>query len=66
MRDATDKVTAAIVAKIEPGEWDDGCRVPPEHALAAEHGMARNTLRQALDRLQERRLIVRQGGRIQL
>jgi DNA-binding FadR family transcriptional regulator len=63
MRNSVGKVASTLAAKIESGEWEDGYRLPPERTLAAEHGMARNTLRQALDELEKRRLIVRQVGR---
>lgn len=63
MRDSVEKVAGALAAKIEAGEWENGYRLPPERTLASEHGMARNTLRLALGRLEERGLIVREVGR---
>jgi DNA-binding FadR family transcriptional regulator len=63
MRDPVRKIAVDLTARIESGEWADGYRLPPERALAAEHGLARNTLRRALDELEERGLIVRQVGR---
>jgi DNA-binding FadR family transcriptional regulator len=36
---------------IESGRWAAGAQLPSERRLAAECGVARNTLRQALDRL---------------
>lgn len=63
MRDSIQKIAAEMTAKIESGEWADGYRLPPERSLAAAHGLARNTLRQALDSLEARGLIVRQVGR---
>lgn len=63
MRDSVQKIALDLSARIESGEWGEGTRLPPERQLAAEHGLARNTLRQALDSLEERGLIVRQVGR---
>jgi len=63
MRDSVRKIALDLSAKIESGEWADGFRLPPERRLAAEHGLARNTLRQALETLEQRGLIVRQVGR---
>ena len=63
MRDSVQKIAFDLSAKIESGEWADGFRLPPERSMAAEHGLARNTLRQALAALEQRGLIVRQVGR---
>src|SRR5262245_14426772 len=63
MRDSVQKIALGLSAKIESGEWADGFRLPPERRLAAEHGLARNTLRQALAALEQRGLIVRHVGR---
>ena len=50
-----------IARKIEKGEWPDGFRLPPERELAASYGLARNTVRRALDQLDDR--VVRLVGR---
>ena len=50
-----------IARKIEKGEWPDGYRLPPERELAATYGLARNTVRRALDQLDDR--VVRLVGR---
>jgi DNA-binding FadR family transcriptional regulator len=63
MRDSVQKIALDLSAKIESGEWADGYRLPPERHMAAEHGLARNTLRQALAALEQRGLIVRHVGR---
>src|SRR5689334_10396174 len=63
MRDSVRKITLEFSAKIESGEWTDGYRLPPERSLAADQGLARNTLRQALAALEQKGLIVRQVGR---
>ena len=50
-----------MARKIEKGEWPDGFRLPPERELAAAYGLARNTVRRALDQLDDR--VVRLVGR---
>jgi GntR family transcriptional regulator, uxu operon transcriptional repressor len=50
-----------IARKIDKGEWPDGYRLPPERELAASYGLARNTVRRALESLDDR--IVRLVGR---
>jgi GntR family transcriptional repressor for pyruvate dehydrogenase complex len=50
-----------MARKIEKGEWPDGFRLPPERELAATYGLARNTVRRALDQLDDR--VVRLVGR---
>jgi DNA-binding FadR family transcriptional regulator len=62
------RVLAADIARslrqrIESGEWSDNGRVPPERDLATSHGVARNTIRRALDVLREEGAISRHIGR---
>jgi GntR family transcriptional regulator len=54
-----EKMRAAILA----GEWNDVEPLPPEEALAADLGVSRSTVRQALDDLRREGLIVRHPGR---
>jgi DNA-binding GntR family transcriptional regulator len=58
---------AAIIAEIEgailSGELAPGDRLPPERALAGEHGVSRMTVRQALQSLESRGLLRRAIGR---
>jgi DNA-binding FadR family transcriptional regulator len=44
-------VVTDIQRRIESGEWPDGHRLPPERELAALYGLARNTVRSALNRM---------------
>ncbi len=37
--------------RIDAGEWSDSLRLPDERSLAAEYGVARNTIRAAIDRI---------------
>jgi DNA-binding FadR family transcriptional regulator len=48
---------------IESGEWDLGGRLPPERVLASRFCVARNTVRRALDQLEEAGYLSRQVGR---
>jgi DNA-binding GntR family transcriptional regulator len=54
-------VRAQIVALVSAGQ--EGDRVPPERELSAAWGVARMTLRRALDELVAEGLIVREQGR---
>jgi DNA-binding FadR family transcriptional regulator len=49
--------------EIRSERWQDGERLPTERELCARHGVARNTLRRALQSLEEKKLIVRHVGR---
>lgn len=59
-------IAAALRERIAGGELAPGSALPSESALCAQYGVARNTLRRALDQLTEEGLIaVRPGlGRI--
>ena len=58
---------AQIVAQVEQaiaeGRLAPGDRLPPERELAAEHGVSRMTVRQALQTLESRGLLRRSIGR---
>lgn len=49
--------------EIRSEHWREGDRLPTERELCARHGVARNTVRRALQSLEERKLIVRHVGR---
>lgn len=49
--------------RIDAGEFSAGERLPPERDLVASFGVARMTVRQALDLLQAEGIIVRHRGR---
>jgi len=51
-----------LIAKIRSGEYEDGDRIPSEHQLAATYGIGRPTVRQAIDVLVRRRMLVRRRG----
>ena len=48
---------------IETGAWRSGSRLPTERELCATYEVARNTMRKALDELEARGLIAREGAR---
>jgi GntR family transcriptional regulator len=51
-----------LTTKIRAGEFEDGDRIPSEHQLAATYGIGRPTVRQAIDVLVRRRMLVRRRG----
>jgi GntR family transcriptional regulator len=56
-------LAAALRERIVAGEWPPATALPAETALAAEHGVALGTLRQALDLLADQGLIERRHGK---
>jgi GntR family transcriptional regulator len=60
---AADRVAEVLRARIAAGEWAVDERLPSEPALAAELGVSRQTLRQALERISDEGLVVRLHGR---
>jgi DNA-binding FadR family transcriptional regulator len=59
---ATD-VEASLRGRISAGEWTPNGRLPPERELAIEYGVARNTVRRALEALETDGAIKRHVGR---
>ena len=52
MTESLSKIVAdSLLARIQRGEYSVGDRLPTEHALMAEHGVGRNTVREAMQRL---------------
>ncbi|MEV4706619.1 GntR family transcriptional regulator [Actinoplanes sp. NPDC049316] len=56
-------IAAAIRGRIENGEFPPGSLLPSESALCGEYGVARNTLRRALDVLAADGLLSSSPGR---
>jgi len=57
-----DQAIAGMRALLESGEWEVGTRIPPEPALAADLGVSRNTVREAVKALAHLGLLqVRRG-----
>jgi DNA-binding FadR family transcriptional regulator len=63
MRGSSDSVAERIRRRIEGREWAEGDRLPTERELAQEFGVARNTVRRALGRLERAGLLRREVGR---
>ncbi|MBM3939980.1 MAG: GntR family transcriptional regulator [SAR202 cluster bacterium] len=57
------RVANTIRQSIENGSYPPGARLPAQHQLAAQQGVAFNTLRQALDLLDEQGYVIRRVGR---
>lgn len=55
-------VMGTLFARIQSGEYPTDSRLPSERALAAELGVSRNTVREALDVLEARKMIRRRQG----
>ncbi len=62
-RPAYRQIEQGLLDLIDTGSLVPGDRMPPERDLAARLGVSRMTLRQALDGLVRRGLLVRHGGR---
>lgn len=58
-----DEVATNLRQRIASGRWGEDLRLPAERDLAAEFGVSRNTIRLALQRLEEAGALVRQVGR---
>ncbi|HEY7431910.1 MAG TPA: winged helix-turn-helix domain-containing protein [Streptosporangiaceae bacterium] len=51
------RVAEGIAGQIETGELRPGDKLPAEHAIAAEYGVAYSTARRAMKELRDRGLI---------
>lgn len=58
----TQKVYLLLRDRIVSGEWERGARLPGETALAEEFDVSRVTIRRALARLVEERIVERRAG----
>jgi GntR family transcriptional regulator len=56
------QVADHIAARIADGEFPQESRLPPERDLAAEYGVAYNTVRRSMDVLRERGLVITLRG----
>lgn len=57
------EICAVITEKIKTGAWKSGDKLPTESQMVEDFGVARNTVRKALNSLESRGLITRQVGR---
>lgn len=55
-------VIDSLFARIKSEEYPEGARLPSERTLSSELGVARNTVRDALDVLEARNIIRRRAG----
>lgn len=62
-RGNADDLATLLRERIRKGAWAAAERMPTERALAEELGVARNTVRRALDRLEQEGAIARHVGR---
>lgn len=62
-RGNSDDLASLLHLRIKEGEWGPDERMPTERTLADELGVARNTIRKALDQLEEAGVVVRHVGR---
>jgi GntR family transcriptional regulator len=51
-----------LMARIRTGEYEPGTRIPSENKLAAGYGIGRPTVRQAIDMLVRKRILLRKRG----
>lgn len=59
----TSDIEASLRARIASGEWAQSARLPTERELAVEYGVARNTLRKAIDAIVADGTVDRHVGR---
>lgn len=62
-RPASERLATELRTAIESGSLAPGAKLPSERELAERHGMARNTVRQAVRLLAESGLVVSEHGR---
>jgi DNA-binding FadR family transcriptional regulator len=65
LRERGDAETLRVMlqGELQAGRWQEGERLPTERELGERYGMARNTVRRALQALEEQGLIARFVGR---
>ena len=57
-----DQLAARLSAKMQSGAWQNGDRLLTEAVLAAEHGVSRSVVREAVHRIKARGLLVSSQG----
>lgn len=62
-RGDAESLRAALRRELLSSRWQDGDRLPTERELGERHGLARNTVRRALQALEDEGLIIRHVGR---
>lgn len=59
----SERLTLTLAEAIDSGRWKPGDRIPTERALSSDYGVARNTIRRALQQLEDAGRIIRHVGR---
>jgi DNA-binding FadR family transcriptional regulator len=62
-RGDAERLRLAFARDLKSGRWQEGQKLPTERELGAQYGVARNTVRRALQALEAEALIVRHVGR---
>lgn len=62
-RGNAERLRVILEKEIRSHSWQGGDRLPTERELGARYGVARNTVRRALQSLEEKKLIIRHVGR---
>jgi len=57
------QIALVLRAEFASGQYEVGAQIPPEHDLMQRFGVSRATIRQAVDRLVEEGLLMREQGR---
>ena len=58
----SDRLALRLIAQIESGTWQPGERIPTEPQLAALHGVSRTVVREAVQQLKSRALLISRQG----
>jgi GntR family transcriptional regulator, transcriptional repressor for pyruvate dehydrogenase complex len=58
----SDRLAAKLIAQIDRGTWRPGDRLPTEAQLSAEHGVSRSVVREAVQRIKSRGLLLSRQG----
>ena len=58
-----EEIATTLRQRISAGEWALAHRIPPERDLATQFGVARNTIRRAVDHLAQAGIVARHVGR---
>lgn len=58
----SDRLAALLIGQIEQGQWVSGQRLPTEAQMAANHGVSRSVVREAVHQVKSRGLLVSRQG----
>ena len=63
VRGDSDRLRLMLERELRSTRWREGQKLPTERELGERYGVSRNTVRRALDALEESKLIIRHVGR---